>query len=154
MVQFFDQILLGNAPSINIGASKQNLQGLLDAMVLEGYEQLKPPCYNIALINPVNPTCAHGAPWHNQYSQPIMGGTLPGSGSKIVNDDNFHRVYSVHPVHLSEIDSDCDKTSTACVMKTITVSENIYEIKDKIDTGFYPIAATEMKAKLSSRQKV
>ena len=83
-----------------------------------------------------------------------MGGTLPGSGSKIVNDDNFHRVYSVNPVHLSEIDSDCTKTSAACVMNTITVSENIYEIKDKIDTGYYPIAATEMKAKLSSRQKV
>jgi len=83
-----------------------------------------------------------------------MGGDLPGSGSKMVNDDNFHRVYSVNPVHLAEIDSDCDKSSTPCIMNTITVSENIYEIEDKVDTGYVPIAATEMKAKLSSRQKV
>lgn len=83
-----------------------------------------------------------------------MGGTLPGSGSKIVNNDNFHKVWAVNPVHLSEIDSDCTQTSAPCSMNTITVSENVYELFDKVDTGFYPIAATEMKVKLSSRQKV
>jgi hypothetical protein len=55
-----------------------------------------------------------------------MGGTLPGTNMSIQNDDNFHEVQSVNPIHLSEIDTDCTTTSKNCVMKTITVSENIY----------------------------
>ena len=72
----------------------------------------------------------------------------------ILNDDNFHEVQSVNPIHLAEIDSDCTTTSKNCVMKTITVSENIYGQLDKMDTGYYAVAASEMKTKLSSRQKV
>ena len=55
------------------------------------------------------------------------------------------------PVHLSEIDSDCTAQTTPCELKTITVTENHYKYFDHGDTGFYPIAATEMKTKLSSR---
>lgn len=85
-----------------------------------------------------------------------MGGTLIPKGMTIVNDDNFHQVQSVAPVHLSEIDNDCSATSTNCVMHTITVSENIYGNmggKD-LDTGYYSVAASEMKTKISSRQKI
>lgn len=39
-------------------------------------------------------------------------------------------------------------------MHTITVSENLYEKLDTLDTGYYPIAASEMKTKISSRQKI
>jgi hypothetical protein len=39
-------------------------------------------------------------------------------------------------------------------MKTISVSETHYELFDGLDTGYYPIAATEIKTKLSSRQKI
>ena len=39
-------------------------------------------------------------------------------------------------------------------MNTITVSENLYEKLDTLDTGYYPIAASEMKTKISSRQKI
>jgi len=55
---------------------------------------------------------------------------------------------------LSEIDTDCTATSVNCVLNTITVSENIYGQLDKMDTGYYAIAASEMKTKISSRQKV
>ena len=84
----------------------------------------------------------------------MMGGSLPGKGMTIVNDDNFHQVQSVAPVHLSEIDNDCTSTSVYCVMHTITVSENIYGQMDKLDTGYYAVAASEMKTKISSRQKI
>ena len=83
-----------------------------------------------------------------------MGGDLPGKKMSLVNDDNFHRVQSVAPVHLSEIDSDCTADSKNCVMKTVTVSENIYGQLDKMDTGYYAVAASEMKTKISSRQKI
>lgn len=37
---------------------------------------------------------------------------------------------------------------------TVTVSENLYEKADYFDTGFYPVAATEIKVKMLSRQKI
>ena len=77
----------------NISASKTVLKGLLDAMVMEGYYNLKRPCdYSPTLVNPPDATCLHGAPWHNSYTQIVMGGTLPGTNMKISNDDNFHPV--------------------------------------------------------------
>jgi len=62
-------------------------------MVMEGYYNLKRPCdYSPTLVNPPDSTCLHGAPWHNSYTQIVMGGTLPGTSMKISNDDNFHPV--------------------------------------------------------------
>lgn len=89
-----------------------------------------------------------------QYSQRIMGGTLPGTNMKINSNDNFHPVNEVNPVHLAEIDSDCTATSTNCTMQMITVTENYYGDFDAMDTGLHPQAASEMKSKMSSRQKV
>jgi hypothetical protein len=85
-----------------------------------------------------------------------MGGKLSGKVT-VVNDDNFHRVDSVTPVHLPEVDSQCDTSTwswSKCEINTITVSQNIYGNLDKFDTGYYPIAASEMKTKISSRQKI
>jgi len=121
-------------------------------MEMEGYYNLKPPCYGHETENPDLPTCFHGNPWTNQYSQPIMGGTFDNTNIKVVDDDNFHRVQSVAPVHLPSVTTECDKNVTEeCDLKTITVTENLYEFLDKLDTGYYPITASEMKTKLSSR---
>lgn len=155
MVQFIDQIIGGHSPSINMAASKTVIQPLLDAMTLEGNYQMKQPSYANSLVGPTtDPTCLHGSPWSHQYTQTIMGGALPGTGMKIDNDDNFHRVESVNPVHLPEVDSDCTTTSKSCTIKSITVSECIYEQLDKLDTGYYPVAASEIKTKISSRQRI
>jgi hypothetical protein len=48
------------------------------------------------------------------------------------------------------INNTCDGTKT-CTLETITVTENLYN-NDTMDTGYYPIAATEMKVKMMSRQ--
>lgn len=155
MVEFFDQILFGNKPSIDIKASKAVMQGMLDAMDMEGYAETKPPCnYSPLLINPDDITCIHGDPWIEQNTQRLMGGDLPGTGMKINNNDNSHPVDEVNPVHLAEIDSDCTATSKNCTMQTVTVSENYYGDYDSMDTGYHPQAASEIKNKLSSRQKV
>ena len=84
-----------------------------------------------------------------------MGGSFDNTNIKVVNDDNFHRVQSIAPVHLPSVTTTCDKSVTeTCELKTITVSENLYEKLDLLDTGYYPVAATEIKTKLSSRQEV
>lgn len=68
----------------------------------------------------------------------------------ITVDDSSHRVYSVTPVHLPKIWNTCDQN---CVLNATTVSEAIYDNFDSLDTGFYQISATEIKAKLTSRQQ-
>lgn len=143
---------MGNEPSVDNEASLQVLQGLLDAMEMEGYAETKPPCnYSPALINPQSPTCIHGDPWNMINTQRIMGGDLPGTNMSISDDDNAHPVQETSPVHLSEIDSDCAIDSVDCVMQTVSVSENHYEDYDAMDTGSHPQAASEIKTKLSSR---
>jgi hypothetical protein len=124
-------------------------------MELEGYYGTKPPCDNAPyLVNPDDITCLHGSKWNEQYSQPIMGGSLPGTNMKINDNDNFHPVQETNPVHLSEIDSDCTADSVNCTMDMITVTQNLYGDYDAMDTGMHPQAASEMKTKMSSRQKV
>lgn len=81
-----------------------------------------------------------------------MAGNYKDSKIVLENDDNFHMVQTITPVHLPEVDTDCQEGQGTCTLKTITVSENIYGQLDKLDTGFYPIAASETKTKMSSRQ--
>ena len=81
-----------------------------------------------------------------------MGGTFDNKNISIVNDDNFHRVQSVAPVHLPEIDTECAAdVDSPCVLKTVTISENKYDFLDKLDTGLYAVSASEIKTKISSR---
>ena len=78
-----------------------------------------------------------------------MGGQLD-NGVSLDTSDNFHRVYSVTPVHLPQINNTC-VNKRGCVLHTITVTENIYDILNDFDSGFSPIAASEMKVKMVSR---
>lgn len=117
---------------------------------------MKDPCYAYDLVGPTDdPTCLHGAPWHDQVTQAAMGGDLGNTNISVKNDDNFHLVQDTDPIHLPELDSECAADVTeACTINSVTVSENKYSTLDKADTGYYPIAATEMKTKLKSRQAV
>ena len=122
---------------------------------MEGSYKMKDPCYGHELLNPTDdPTCQHGNPWSQQYSQNIMAGNFDNSNVTVLNDDNFHRVQSIAPVHLPEVDTECAAdVSSACVLKSVTVSENKYDFLDKLDTGYYANSASEIKTKLSSRQR-
>jgi hypothetical protein len=68
-------------------------------MLLEGSYNLKEPCYSDNLVNPDTPTCLHGSKWAEQ-AQAGMAGDLPDKNAKINTMDNFHRVYTITPVHL------------------------------------------------------
>lgn len=80
-----------------------------------------------------------------------MGGDL--GGNSYYTFDNFHRVYSVMPHHLPQVQDwkTCHAQSN-CHATGWTVSENYYERLDEMDTGFYPVSAYETKAKMLSRQ--
>jgi len=130
---------------------------LLEAMTLEGSYSMKAPCYDKTLVNRHAPTCMQGAPW-SEKAQKIMGGKLSDKGADISTQDNFHRVYTVTPVHLPQINNSCpahsEEGDSTCMLESITVTENFYNRLDQFDTGKTEIAAFEMKAKLMSRQSV
>jgi len=100
-------------------------------------------------VNPTIATCLHGSDWA-ATAQVSMAG-LSDTKTVVKPDPNFHRVESVNPIHLPEIDNDCDGAS-ACTMKTIVVVEAIYDQLLPADTGLQMISASELKTKLVSRQ--
>lgn len=120
---------------------------------MEGFYKLKDPCYYSPTVGPTDdPTCWHGAKWHDLITQQTMAGDLGSDKKSVKNDDNFHLVADTNPIHLPSITTTCDVPSVTCAIESITVSENIYNVSDNLDTGYTPIAATEMKTKLTSRQ--
>ena len=125
-------------------------------MELETTYSMKEPCYTNDLVNPKDKKCAHGSQW-TKTAQKIMGGDISWADADITTDDNFHRVYTMPPwgdVHLPQTTS-CDQADDAkCTLETISVTENYYNRLEQFDTGKYPIAANEMKAKLLSRQAI
>lgn len=76
---------------------------------------------------------------------------LSGTPTQVVVDANFHQVQSVNPVHLPEIDNDCDGVNK-CTLKTIVVVEALYEKLADLDTAITYVSASELKTKLVSRQ--
>lgn len=109
MVAFFDQIFNGKKPSVSMKDTKKIMEPILEAMELEAFYGMKDPCYDSDLINRVDdPTCWHGSAWHNEVTQAEMGGDI-GKKITIANDDNLHRVQTVTPVHLPEVDSSCEQ---------------------------------------------
>jgi len=81
-----------------------------------------------------------------------MAGDYNGNKKiSLKTDDNFHRVSSITPIHLATFNNTFEGNKK-CTLESISVTENIYNTMDNLDTGFYPIAATEMRTKLMSRQ--
>lgn len=147
-VDFIRQRLGSKAYSVD-SYTKSLLQPIIDALLLEGYYYFKPPCYGHELLNPNVPTCGHGSQWAN-LAQSSMAG-LDGTKTRVVVDSNFHQVQSVNPVHLPEIDNDCDGVN-ACDMHILSVVEALYEKLADLDTASTYISASELKIKLVSRQ--
>lgn len=116
---------------------------MVDAYSLEGSYHFKPPCYD----NPTSSACQVGSPFMPTAAS-IVGGLKEGM---IEDQDEFHP-FSQVPGHLPHILNNCSVPSTSCVLHTTTVSDNIYEIGDKLDTGFFSNSASEIRAKFKSRQ--
>ena len=184
-----------------IEASTELLSPIIESMKLEGYHQLKPPCYCNALDEyggleygtcPEQPGCTAGSSW-TSYAQQIMANPDYENNKGIILDtkDSQHVVTDENPsCHLPHLHSGTDritgytinnevasnnpgsnspplcKSPDTCTIKSNTVTQLIYEEgsemdiwrfdigNDNIDTGYYPITASEMKAKLKSKQSI
>ena len=128
-----------------VKSSGDFLQPLIAAYTMEGFYEFNPPCYD----NSPSSKCTYGCPW-TEYAQTVMGGLTK---AKLVDADAFHPVYQINPVHLPHILNNCSEPDS-CVLKTVTVSQNVYETGDKLDTGFISTSASEIRAKLKSRQAI
>jgi hypothetical protein len=125
---------------------------IVDSMILEGSYQIKVPCYNISTINPDWPTkCERGNKWSTVASK-LMAGDYAADHVKLDFFDNFHRVSSMEPHHLPQIEDwkTCDGKNK-CTLKGWTVSENKYLIADEFDTGSVTNSAWETKCKMISK---
>lgn len=75
------------------------MKPLLEAMTTEGSYSMKQPCYDSKLVNRDSPECLQGSKW-SEEAQKIMAGNIADKNAEINPQDNFHRVYTVTPVHL------------------------------------------------------
>jgi len=135
-------------------AADKFMDPIIESMQMEGSYHIRVPCYNISTVNPDWPTrCERGNKWVSE-AQKLMGGDL--GGVTFDTFDNFHRVYSVLPHHLPQVEDEkvCKTRDSSCHLNGWTVSENYYERLDTFDTGFSAISALETKAKMLSRQQL
>jgi hypothetical protein len=112
------------------------------------------------------PSCIGGSEWTGKFSQVLMAGDL--AGLQIVATDSIHLVTEEQPschlphIHGNPVDNANPGSGntpplcpdpTGCMLEITTVTELDYE-SDPFDTGSVPIAATELKTKLKSRQAI
>jgi hypothetical protein len=122
------------------------LSPLVDALTLEGYYYFLPPCYKTS----DNKSCTMGTKW-SQTSQQIMGSL----NYTIRNIDLFFPASQVLPDPLPHILNNCFSPFVDnCILNTTTVSEAVYNEQVENDSSLEPLAATEIKSKLSSRQSI
>lgn len=127
-------------------ATFEFLEPIMTAYKMEGLYHLKPPCND----KPHTPACAVGSKW-SEHAQGIMGGLTKAT----VNDtDQFHPIYQLNPTHLPHVNSKCSAPDSSCVLQTNTVTQNVYELLDGFDTGFFATSASEMRVLLKSRQAI
>ena len=144
-VQMGDKI--GMMPLVDAShATSVFLQPIITAYELEGFYSFKPPCNS----NPPSSHCTTGSKW-SERAQQIMGGLTT---AKLNDTDAFHPVWQINPVHLPHVNSKCASPNASCVLLTNTVTQNVYEQLDSLDTGFVATSAYEMRVKLKSRQAI
>jgi hypothetical protein len=127
----------------------------VEAMLQEGYYELKPACYTSTMVNPDDPKCWTGSPWVQNEVIPAMIGDLGNPLISIKNDDNFHRAATVYPYHHPELQGQCPvKVGEPCEIFHFSVTENVYNKLNELDTGKTAVSAYEMRAKLKSSQSM
>lgn len=136
---------------------------IIEALNLEGYHNFRPPCLCNTDNCDISPDCNALCPWTDLVSQRTMGDGL--EGLTINNRDSQHDVWETNPVHLPVVLNNCTSPD-GCILSTQTVTQVTYhtgedlEIWKKhfdvpiIDSGFSPIAAFELRTKMSSRQQI
>ena len=136
------QVVINNA----LASTEVFVQPLLLAYYQEGFYNFLPPCYD----NPPSPLCTVGCPW-TETAQQIMSGL---NRSTVIVTDSFHPVSQLFPEyhHPKILDSCTGGDSPGCTLNATSVTENKYDVMDKLDEGLAPTSAEEIRAKMNSRQ--
>ena len=152
IISAFVAVTIGDNSSITtlsdaVKSTGEYFQPLIDAYSLEGNYYFKPPCND----NPPSAACQLGSPW-TVKAMTVMADPL--ALGHINDTDEFHPAAQVIPTyHHPKIFSKCSKPDPSCVVQLSSVSENIYK-SDKGDNGLVPNSASEIRAKLKSRQSI
>ena len=151
MTAFMSVRVDGNSTALSalthaIQNTEKFLKPIIAAYELEGFYNFKKPCYDA----PPSPACTLGCPW-TERAQQTMGGLKE---ARLNDTDTFHPVWQIDPDHLPHILNNCTSPTPSCVLKSITISQCVYDEMDKLDTGFVSTSAYEIRAKLKSRQAV
>jgi len=156
------------------------LAPVLQALHMESYRYLHPPCQS---DYPTNPTCQYpkypdrsvgpaagppnpmppsdctcGSKWVADVATKMMAGFegTAAASATLISKDAFQDVSDVRPFHLPHIFDPEPGTACAdpssCHISATTVSMPIYDFKDELDTGLYPVTASEYRTKLKSRE--
>eukprot|EP00047_Mylnosiga_fluctuans_P013069 m.29237 g.29237 ORF g.29237 m.29237 type:complete len:532 (-) comp4643_c0_seq1:103-1698(-) len=131
-----------------VAASGAFFSPLISGFEMEASYHLKPPCYD----DPPSDKCLIGCPW-NAIAQVLMGNVSRPTLTYNVTD-GLHPAAQVIPDYLPHVKNKCLDAAVPCVLQMITVSQNIYEDGDALDNGLSPVSASEIRAKLKSRQVV
>ena len=149
LISAFMSLHLGDASALStltnaVEKTGTFVQPIMSAYEIEGFYNLKPPCYD----NPPSPACTLGCPWTQQQAMPIMGGLKTAT----LNDtDAFHPVWQTNLPHIL---NNCSSPTPSCKLQTTTVTQAVYNDLDILDTGFVYTSANELRTKLKSRQAV
>ena len=151
LVSAFVAVHLGSDNSLSIlskavKTTEVFMEPIVSAFELDGYHNFKPPCNS----HPPSPHCQIGSKWSSK-AQELMGNLR---NAIIDNTETFHPVYQIDPIHLPHIYNNCTAPTTGCILHTATVTQNVYDKLDYLDTGLLPISASEMRVKMSSRQAI
>eukprot|EP00605_Chrysophyceae_sp_TOSAG23-4_P002395 GSChrysophyteH1.ASY1.ANO1.2651.1 assembled CDS len=141
-----------------VSETQEFLQPMVDLMNLEGYHQFKPPCYCEELDEyggleygtcPEQPGCTAGSPWTARAQQLMINPDYESGKGLLMNGA---------PTLCSSPDT--------CTLTANTITQLLYEDgseidfwridigNDNVDTGYYPITASEMKSKMKSHQSI
>jgi hypothetical protein len=146
---------------------------LLEAFEEEGLYALAPACncnnpqkepfdldkffggwinYYPCLEGTTTPDCRHGSPWAGKMQVKLAG--LEQYGINVNVQSAFHPVSQTKPeTNLPYVFEQYTTPTKGNNLTVTVVTENIYH-SDPLDTGFYPQAAIEMRAKQVSRQRM
>ena len=126
------------------------LQPLVEGLLFEGSQHLKPACDSSSLINPASPTCFQGSGWVPE-AQALMGGKLPDANLSLTASDQFHQWSPKE--FLPTLNKTCSAGDN-CTLNIVTVSTNFYQWGPGDVLGVTETGAYEINAKIMSRQSI
>ena len=128
---------------MNVADTGDLVNPLVESLLLESSNQIKPPCYD----DPVTQFCWEGCNWTQSYAQTIMSGfNLKLAKTSVIDVDGFHPVYQTNPVHLPKVLNNCTDPE-GCVLHMQTVTQAVY------DNITEYVSASELRVKMTSRQR-